>query len=320
MTRRPQLLLSRVADNLYWGARYLERAEDTAQLVRAYTELVIDLPTRVTSTWEPLLAVAGSRVDFDAFHLQATEIDIVRFLVTETTNAGSILRSVAQARENLRTTREVLPREAWQTINDLYLYVGANASSGVERRTRSRFLGRVIADSQQLDGVMSTSMSRDAAYELWRLGQSLERADMTTRVVGVRAASLLATRDDHGEHVGGVYEDVQWMGLLRSVSALQMYQRRTRGPIDPVGAVRFLLFDDEFPRSVASCVNQMRASLERLPKSELTVPCVDRLVAVLGEIPTRADDPIALDAAMDRVQAGLALVSDCVRDAFMHAS
>jgi uncharacterized alpha-E superfamily protein len=287
--------------------------------VRAYTELVIDLPVRVSSSWEPLLAVAGSRVEFDANHLQVTETDIVRFLVTETTNPGSITSSVAHARENLRTTREVLPREAWQTINDLSLYVGANASSGVERRTRSRFLSRVIADAQQLDGVMSTSMSRDAAYELWCLGQALERADMTTRVVGVRAASLLATRDDHEDHVGGVYEDVQWMGLLRSVSALQMYQRRTRGPIDPVGAVRFLLFDSQFPRSVSSCVNRMREALRSLPKSELTMPSVDRLNEVLATIPTRADDPIALDAAMDRVQAGLADISDCVGDAFIHS-
>lgn len=311
------MLLSRVADNLYWGARYLERAEDTARLVRAYTELVIDLPMRVTSTWDALLAVAGSRVEFDSFHLQITETDIVRFLVTEATNPCSILCSVASARENLRTTREVLPRDAWQTVNDLHLYVGANASSGVERRTRSRFLSRVIADSQQLDGVMSTSMSRDAAYELWRLGQALERADMTTRVVGVRAASLLASRNDPADHVGGVYEDVQWMGLLRSVSALQMYQRRTRGPIDPVGAVRFLLFDTEFPRSVASCVNRMRESLMSLPKTELTLPTLDALAELLAGIPTGADDPVALDASMDMVQTGLADVNDCVREAFL---
>lgn len=318
------MLLSRVADNLYWGARYLERAEDTARVVRAYTELVIDLPVRATSTWEPLLAIAGSRTTFDEFHLQATELDIVRFLVTEATNSGSIASSVANARENLRTTREVLPREAWQAVNDLFLYVGANASSGVERRTRARFLGRVISDCQQLDGVISTSMSRDEAYELWRLGQALERADMTTRVVGVRAAALLDETDRSGPsgHVGraGVYEDVQWMGLLRSVSALQMYQRHTRGPIDPVGAVRFLLFDAEFPRSVSFCVARMREALLALPKADDTVPAVDELVSVLGAVPTRADDAVALDDAMDQVQLGLAAVSDRVRDVFLNAA
>lgn len=312
------MLLSRVADNLYWGARYLERAEDTARVVRAYTELVIDLPVRATSTWEPLLAIAGSRATFDEFHLQATEIDIVRFLVTEGTNPGSIINSVANARENLRTTREVLPREAWQAVNDLYLYVGANASSGVERRTRSRFLGRVISDSQQLDGVMSTSMSRDEAYEIWRLGQALERADMTTRVVGVRAAALLAEADRVGR--SGVHDDVQWMGLLRSVSALQMYQRQTRGPIDPVGAVRFLVFDTEFPRSVTFCVERMRDALRALPKPDETLPALDELFDVLREVPTHADDAVALDHAMDQVQLGLATISDRVRDVFLNAA
>lgn len=309
------MLLSRVADNLYWGARYLERAEDTARIVRAYTELVIDLPLRGWSTWEPLLAISGGRSTFDELHLQTTELDIVRFLVTEESNPGSILSSVAQARENLRTTREVLPREAWQALNDLYLYVGANASSGVERRTRARFLGRVITDSQQLDGVMTTSMTRDAAYELWRLGQALERADMTTRVVGVRAASLLS-----GAHTDGVHEDVQWMGLLRSVSALQMYQRRTRGPIDPAGAVRFLLFDAEFPRSVGFCVARIRDALRALPRSDETLPALDALEAVMADLPTHADDPIALDEAMDVVQFGLSQVNDRVRDVFLHAA
>ena len=121
------------------------------------------------------------------------------------------------------------PREAWQTVNDLHLYVGANAVGGVERRSRARFLSRVISDGQQLDGVMTTTMNRDEAYELWRLGESIERADMTTRVVGVRAAALLAEGwaqlPDDGQTVAEVHDDVQWMGLLRSVSALQMYQR-----------------------------------------------------------------------------------------------
>ena len=83
---------------------------------------------------------------------------------------------------------------------------------------------------------MTTVMNRDEAYELWRLGQSLERADMTTRVLGVRAAALLAPSvDAAGDSVADVHDDVQWMGVLRSVTALQMYQRATRGPIDGAG-------------------------------------------------------------------------------------
>ncbi len=319
------MLLSRVADNLYWGARYLERAEDTARIVRAYTELVIDLPTSALSSWEPLLAVAGSSEEYHEAHDQVGETPIVRFLVADTANSGSIATSVDRARDNLRTTREVIPREGWQTVNDLFLYVGSNAAGGVERRSRARFLSHVIAECRQLDGVMTTVMNRDEAYELWRLGESLERADMTTRVVGVRAAALLAAeRVATADGVTDIHDDVQWMGLLRSVSAFQMYQRVTRGPIHGGGAVRFLLLERQFPRSVASCAVRIREALERLPRASRTVPSVDELDRVLTKVTEGLTDDelgaVELDAAMDDVQVALAQVDAAVTEAFVTSS
>ncbi len=313
------MLLSRTADALYWAARYVERAEDTARLVRSYTELMIDLPTSALSAWEPLLVVAGSEVMFRQQHEGATtEAGIIRFLLADRANPGSIVSSVSMARENLRTTREVVPRDAWQTVNDLFLYTGAHAGGGVDRRNRARFLTHVIAEVQRVDGVLTTVMNRDEAYELWRLGQSIERADMTTRVVGVRAAALLAAeRAPAGRDVPDAHGDVQWMGLLRSVSALQMFQRFTRGPLDGAAAVRFLLFAPSFPRSVASCAQRIREALTRLPRAEITLPAVDRLERALVSLPPSADDGALLDASMDEVQRALADVHDAVQRAFV---
>jgi uncharacterized alpha-E superfamily protein len=307
------MLLSRVADHVYWGARYLERAEDTARVVQSFTELILDLPTGVGSSWEPLLAVVGSRELFDARHIRADEGDIVRFLVADEANLGSVVASIAQSRENLRAAREVLPREAWQAVNDLHLFSSRDREAGVDRRSRSRFLTRVVTESRRLDGVLAASMRRDEAYELWRLGQALERADMTTRVLGVRAASLLAANAAGIEDFG----DVQWMGVLRSLTALQMYQRSHRGPIDGASVVRFLLFDATFPRSVAGAAERIRAALGRLPRPEATLPAVDEVDAVLASITAEARDGHALDTAMDRVQLALAGVHDRVYDAFI---
>ncbi|CAM9507337.1 unnamed protein product [Phaeothamnion confervicola] len=305
------MLLSRVATNLYWAARYLERAEDTARVVRTYTEMMVDLPTSVSSSWEPLLSVVGSRTAFDASHARVQEDDVVRYLVADLANPASVVASVAAARENLRTTREVFPREAWQAVNDLHLYAGSNGEAGVNRRSRARFLNRVIADCQQFDGVLASTMSRDAAYEFWRLGEAIERADMTTRVLGVRAATLLAAPADVDDH-----DEVQWMGVLRSLSAMQMYHRAVRGPIDGKAAVEFLLFDLEFPRSVARCAQRSREALRRLPNCERTLPAVDVIDEVLATLPTDAGDGAALDAAMDRVQVALASLSDDITTAF----
>ena len=309
------MLLSRVADNLYWGARYMERAEDTARVVRSFTDLILDLPRGVASSWEPLLAVAGSREEYDAGHARAQESDIVRFLVADPSNGGSVVSSVAAARENLRTTREVLPREAWQAVNDLYLFTSRDTESGVDRRSRSRYLGRVIADCQRLDGVLSGMMRRDQAYELWRLGQMVERADMTTRVLGVRAASLLAAAESTHD-----YDEVQWMGVLKSVTAMQMYQRSQRGPIDGGSVVTFLLHDKTFPRSVAGCVQRMRSALSRLPSPHNTLPAVDALEGLLANLHAHATDGVALDAAMDQVQAALADLNMRVYETFVSST
>ena len=310
------MLLSRVADHLYWGARYLERAEDTARVVQSYTDLLLDLPMGVNSTWEPLLAVVGGRELYDMAHTGTDETDVVRFLVADDANQGSVVASIAQARENLRSAREVLPREAWQAVNDLYLFSGGDREAGVDRRSRGRFLSRVVSDCRRLDGVLAASMRRDEAYELWRLGQALERADMTTRVLGVRAASLLAARSGDGAHDD--FAEVQWMGVLRSLTALQMYQRSRRGPIDGTSVVRFLLFDATFPRSVAGAVVQIRAALGALPRPAATLPAVEAIDEVLAGIDIGADDGQALDEAMDRVQLALDDVHEAVYRAFVH--
>ncbi len=102
---------------------------------------------------------------------------------------------------------------------------------------------------------------------MWRLGRYIERADMTTRVLGVRAAILLSLPPGEVDE----FAEVQWMGVLRSLSALQMYQRATRGPIDGPAVVRFLLFDHRFPRSVAGCLAEMRTSILQAARS--TPPC-----------------------------------------------
>ena len=297
-------LLARVADRLYWAARYLERAEDTARIIRAYHDLVVDFPGDVVLRWEPLIAISGNAVDVD-IGVDADpddysgELMVLQFLIADRLNPGSIASCVGAARENLRTTREVMPREAWQAVNTLSHYVGSNANSAVRRQMRDRFLARVIDDSRRLDGVLDSTMTRANPYRLFRLGRLIERADMTTRVLGVRAAALLQLE---AAGVEPVSDEVQWMGVLRSLSALQMYQRATRGPIDGEAVVRFLLFYASFPRSVQSCLDEIRSIVLTLPSPQEVLASLDEAEAVLAAAQPIASDGHALDDAMDHVQ------------------
>ena len=304
------MLLSRTAESLYWAARYLERAEDTSRVAREHTNLLVDIPVSVPVTWEPLLAITDSREEFDEHYDKVDESSVIGFLVALEDNPGSILSSVAGARENLRTTREVLPREVWQAVNDLHLFVQANHDSGVARATRAGFLERVIGEVQRVGGILGSTMSRDDAYEFLRLGRNIERADMTTRVLDVRAGELL---------VGGPmgeYDDVQWMSVLRSVSGLQMYHRTTRRPVHGDDVVSFLLTDIAFPRSVGHCMEEMLSSVGQLPRNELVQPACEAALATVRRAAVDATDGAGLREAMDRLQLAIALVHDAIATAY----
>ncbi|MCC9003169.1 MAG: alpha-E domain-containing protein, partial [Candidatus Competibacter sp.] len=183
-------MLSRVAQNIYWMARYIERAEDTARIINVNTNLLLDLPRNMTFGWLPLIFIVGAEKQFfekDPNRL-ADESTVVKFLISDSDNPGSIISSLASARENLRTTRDTVPQEAWEQINGLYIFARDHVPT---RRGRFEFLRRVIHGAQQINGMLAGSMSRTAAYDFVWLGRFLERADMTTRILDVRSANLL---------------------------------------------------------------------------------------------------------------------------------
>jgi len=306
------VLLSRVADRIYWAGRYIERAEDSARVVRSFGDMLADFSTADAAQWSTLKTVAGAEPG-PLVSDGSDEMDVVEFLLADREHHNSIAKTVEFGRENLRTCREVLPREAWQTVNDLALYVRQNAPSSIDRRRREPFLTRVINDSRRLDGVLTSSMTRDEAFEMWRLGRYIERADMTTRVVGVRAATLLSLPPGSVDE----FAEVRWMSVLRSLSALQMYQRASHGPIQGPDVVRFLLFDHRFPRSVAGCLAEIRSSLLRLPANETTMQAIEAADRQLRDCRPAADDGAALDNALDGLQLSLIALNNAIADRYL---
>lgn len=273
-------MLSRVADRMYWLGRYTERAENTARLLSVNANLALDLPRGARLNWSALLRVTGSQGLFGQRRGQPEERSVVHFLLAEPDNPGSLLSSLDSARENARTTREVISSEAWEHVNDLYLDTRGKLATGALRSGRHAFLQGIISGCQQLTGIMSSTMSHDHAYNFAWLGRTLERADMTTRILDLAGVDLLAGGSAAGEE-GKPYESLPWVSVLRSLGAYQTYRRNVQARVVDVEVVRYLLQDKRFPRSVSHCQAQLETCLRELPGSLPVRDALGPVAAVL---------------------------------------
>jgi uncharacterized alpha-E superfamily protein len=256
-------MLSRVAESLYWMTRYLERAENTARLINATTHVLLDLPRGASFGWDVLLKVAGlDRLFLDSY-TKLDEASILRFLVSDEHNPGSIVSCVRSARENCRTLREVLPRQAWERINSLYLFVNSRAPHAVERAHRYGILEEIIERRQAVIGLLTDCMSHDVAYQFIKLGRNIERADMTTRIVDIHAAVLVPRQQVPEDPAIGLL----WMGVLKSLDAYQMYRRHVSVRVRTADVVNYLLKDPHFPRTVRYCLDELESCLAVLPQN-----------------------------------------------------
>ncbi|RLQ22238.1 alpha-E domain-containing protein [Seongchinamella sediminis] len=264
-------LLSRVAERLYWMARYMERAEDTARLTQSYSHLYMDTPEGAGLGWDLLVDILDGQQVFENRFRVYNEQNVLKFLIADEDNVGSIRQSVKAARENVRTTRDVLPEEVWEHVNELYLYTRENADTSIGRRNRHRFLDQVQARCQIVAGLVLTTMCRDNAFRFMALGHLLERADMTTRVIDVGAGALLGSeRSNHA------IDPLIWGSLLQSLSAMSTY-RRNIGPLPEAGhAVEFIFKDPTLPRSLQFCLNSIRGELKQLKNNDQALKSLER--------------------------------------------
>ncbi len=310
------MLLSRVAESVYWGGRYLERAEATARLVKVHTELYLDLPKSANVGWSPLLAVTGSWDGFRTSHPDAGEEDVISFLAADADNPGSIMAAIARARDNLRTTRAMLPPTAWQVLNGLHLWAMETRTASVDRRTRVAWMDEAIAQCQLLSGVVTGTMNHDECFSFLEVGRLVERADMTTRVLDVQAGILMRQLGDGAEP----YADVTWMSVLRSLAAAQMFRRTASVGAPGPEALRFLLKDPRFPRSVEHCLIGLSRALLELPHADEPMSGCARLQTQLEDVDVAELTAATLHAFVDRLQEGIAEVHDLVSETYFRTA
>lgn len=253
-------MLSRVADSLYWMARYMERAEDITRILNVNFNALLDLPPHdVEASWRSLIEITGDAPLYAQRFEGHTSRNTMTFLLWDEGNPNSVFSCINQARENARTVREQISSEMWEQINRLYYQV-RNVNRSAVLRGPADLFAAVRDGSHAFQGVTHATMAHSDGYHFIQLGKHLERSEKTARILDVKYAALSELEE------GSPVQTIQLSAMLRSCSALEAY-RKTAHTLQTSRVVEFLLLNREFPRTVIFCMNSVLDSLKRISAS-----------------------------------------------------
>jgi uncharacterized alpha-E superfamily protein len=267
-------MLSRTADHLFWMARYMERAENTARMldVNMSTSLLPQSAESAERGWRAMLGISELTPAFDARYPLLSARDVLDFMVRDPTNPSSIYACMHAARENARAVRGSLTTEVWETHNDTWLNLQQLINDGLLESDPQRLFEWVKYRTHVSRGVTIGTMLKDEAFFFIRLGTFLERADNTARILDVKfhdtggASELLPA--GRGNGVGHQQRDFYyWAAVLRSVSAFEVYRKVYRDVITPERVAELLILRGDMPRSLAACINEVCDNLEKVRNS-----------------------------------------------------
>lgn len=254
-------MLSRTASSLYWLGRYVERADFIARLVEATVRLDVLSPRPAGDiAWGSALAVIEAEDAFKASGATLGQQAVARFLTTDTSHPGSIVRCLDMARTNARAVRTALTRDAWTGINRAWLVFEGRTSPGGATATIN-LIEAVKAETRGFEGAIHHMLKNQASWFI-RLGQAIERADNTARLLDVKYHILLPA----GETVGGVVDRDQWTTILQTVSAVTAYRWLYNDGLQPANVIDLLIARHELPRSLAASVEETVEFLSLLAK------------------------------------------------------
>ena len=297
-------MISRVADHCFWFGRYLERAESTARQLQVTSALALDSDLTQLECWQPVIITAGEEERFRALCGPEAAADgeaVQEYLTYNEKVPVSLLRSVGAARENARSVREVICLEAWESINELHLWIQGPAAHALYLEHRYGFYRHVRRETQLCIGLLRAAMLHDAALDFIWLGIVLERIGQTARILDVhhhalttaRAPGRLAPSGPGARGALAVGEVAVWLSLLRACYGFEPFMKIHQGVVTGQAVASFLIFERRFPRAIRHCMRRARERLLEIRKPDSGLPAL-RAFARLN----------ALEAWLDAQSAG----------------
>jgi uncharacterized alpha-E superfamily protein len=254
-------MLSRVADNLYWMSRYLERAEHTARLIDVNLNQMLDqAPKLADRRWERLLVSLGANVPPSS---EREAYSITQSLTFEATNRASIVACIAAARDNARQVREQISSEMWEQLNQFFLQIKSTAMDEIWSAGPHEFFRSVKEGAHLFQGTTDATMRHGEGWQFIQCGRFIERAGATALLLDAHFNAHFAAQQNGATALD--YFD--WVGLLKSCTAFEAYSKVYTAELQPDRIAEFLLLDAEFPRSVRFAADRVQSTLKEISRA-----------------------------------------------------
>lgn len=279
-------MLSRIADSMYWMSRYQERAGETARLMEINLLYLLEAEEDMSEEdkWLPLLKIASSEELFVSVYgpdALTTSQRMIQFVSGERGNPNSIRSCVRLFRENARVARDRISKEMWEMVNELWMSINDRLKTPLTPEKSRSFFVLLRNEISRFDGITANTMMRGEPYSFYELGEFMERADMTARILDVKYHLILPDIS----LVGSALDYYQWAALLKSLSGFEAFRRKYHAGFRALDVVEFILFERDFPRSILFSVEMMGKALETigLANKELTSGAYAAIRSLLTE-------------------------------------
>lgn len=309
-------LLARYAECIFWMARYMERAENLSRILDVHETFARD--SYGITNWLPILRLNADEKRFFELYPTAGAKNVLNFYVLDQQNPTSIIAAIAAARENARQLRPLISTEMWAHLNMFYNRLLALEPADLAAHNIQRLCASIKEACQTHTGITEGTFFRDQGWYFYNLGRNLERADQTTRLLDIKYHTLLPSPRD----VGTPIDISQWNSLLRSAAGYHAFRRVYPRGMTPAGVAGFLLFNDNFPRSVLVCMREVDSLLNRLNskyrlrRGTLPLERSDELLGNLANQSINAVIAVGLHEYLDGLQINFASLSNDIAQAF----
>jgi uncharacterized alpha-E superfamily protein len=277
-------MLSRRAKLLYWMSRYLERSNFTSRLLITTNELQLDLTLNDEISWKPLLTVVDLNKDYLKLNKKYSEQKVINYFIYNKNNSSSIFNSLSRSKENSLVVRDILPEQSIIKLNELLIKFNKSINKKNSKKNNLKLLNNIILGSQNFMYSTDLEMQRNIDYQFLKLGRFLERTDMMIRIL----QSQVLRSKQHKK--GYEYLTLEWINILKSISAFQAYRQYSQQDISISDIINFFLKTDTFPRSINWNLNQIERATYRISKKNDLLKNIKEIKVGINKYKIKTDE------------------------------